>query len=578
MPVTRLSFSGNKQIVSSRLEAAVRELPDPFDRDFNNRSELFIAVQEAERRIEALYHHEGYLFARIDSENIELAVPVDSAQGYAVRFEIAEGLRYTLHSIVLTGLQRLDSAAVRARMQSSEGRVLGEAVLKSDIDDILKAYSRQGLPFARIDISAIDLDTVNNEPGLTLRLAVHEGKAARIDRIVIEGNTSTDREVIMRELRIPIGSVYDPVEVERARSRLERLGYFENIADPDIYLLNDSSIALVVRVKEANTSEVDGVLGYNPGRTAGESGYLSGLLELSFRNISGSARDAMLHYARENQLSQQLEVRYLEPWLFGYPLDMTLDYAQRQQDSSFTRTKAEGAFTLAMKEDLSIAVSAAIERVIPTDLPNYPFTAYDSRSLSTGISGSFDSRDNADAPRSGVRALLGASYARKTLNGPARFLDSTTPVSQALHSLAVDAAGYHTLFGTQLVGVLAIHGRSIATSDGLLDESDMFRLGGVRSIRGYREAELLASRYAYGSVEVRVMTERRSFFFGFLDGGVHVKDSSISSREEQVHYPVSYGLGTQLESPLGLITVSIALPKGEPIDQAKLHFGLVKQF
>jgi outer membrane protein assembly factor BamA len=231
-----------------------------------------------------------------------------------------------------------------------------------------------------------------------------------------------------------------------------------------------------------------------------------------------------------------------------------------------------------MKEDLSIAVSGAIERVIPTDLPNYPFIAYDSRSLVTGLSGSFDSRDNADAPRSGVRAVLGATYARKTINGPQRFIDSTTPISQALHSLAVDAAAYHTLFGTSLVGMLAIHGRSIATSDGLLDESDMFRLGGFRSIRGYREGELLASRYGYGSAEVRVRTDRRSFFFGFLDGGVLVKDSSISSREEQVHYPVSYGLGTQLESPLGLITVSIALPNGEPVDQAKLHFGLVKQF
>jgi outer membrane protein assembly factor BamA len=259
-------------------------------------------------------------------------------------------------------------------------------------------------------------------------------------------------------------------------------------------------------------------------------------------------------------------------------LNLGLSYSQRQQDTSFTRTAIGGQLILAMKEDLSLSLSAASERVIPTDLPNYPFIAYDSRSIVTGLTGRFDSRDDPYAPRSGIRAELGASYARKTINGPARFIDSTTPISQGLQTIVLDAAGYHEILTPRMIGVLALHAGSISASQGLLDQSDLFRLGGFGSIRGYRDAELLASRFGYGTTEIRFMTGRQSFLFSFLDAGVLVKDSTKLAPTEQVQYPLSYGLGIQLESPLGLLSVSIALAKGEPFDQAKFHFGLVKQF
>jgi hypothetical protein len=41
---------------------------------------------------------------------------------------------------------------------------------------------------------------------------------------------------------------------------------------------------------------------------------------------------------------------------------------------------------------------------------------------------------------------------------------------------------------------------------------------------------------------------------------------------------MSYGMGAQVESPLGILAVSIGLAKAEPISQAIFAFGLVKQF
>jgi outer membrane protein assembly factor BamA len=552
--------------------------PEILNRDFSSRSDLLIAVQQAQTRIEERYHREGYLFAGFDSTSIELAVPVDSSQGYEVRFWLREGLQYRIRSIPITGVSSFGLSTIQDELRLKPGDILDEAALKEDITSILRRYAEHGLPFAKVSIASIAVDTLDGAGGLSISLNVDEGRPAHVSKIVIEGNTSTSRDVIVRELRIAPGSLYDPEEIERGRSRLERLGYFEVVEEPDLYLLSDTAVALVIRVKEANTSRIDGVLGYNPPKTASESGYISGLVELGFGNISGSGRDASLHYARENELSQDLEVSYLEPWLFSYPINLGLAYSQRQQDTSYTQSSIRGQLTFAMNEDLSLAVSLALDRVVPTDLPNYAFSAYDSRSLSTGLIGQFDTRDNRYAPRSGVLAVLGATYSQKSINGPARFIDSTTPVSQGLRTITLDAAAHHTLFSTRIVGVFAIHARSISTGSGLLDESDLFRVGGYNSIRGYREAELRASRFGYATSELRFMTGRLSFLFGFLEGGMLVRDSTKLNPSEQVQYPLSYGLGLQLESPLGLMSVSVALAKGEPFDQAKFHFGLVKQF
>ena len=174
--------------------------------------------------------------------------------------------------------------------------------------------------------------------------------------------------------------------------------------------------------------------------------------------------------------------------------------------------------------------------------------------------------------------MLGTSYAVKSIYGPARFIDSTTPSSLGIHTLMLDATVFHQLFTERIIAMLAGHARSRISYGGELDQSDLFRVGGFYTIRGFRESELLASRLAYGNLEIRFMMSRFSYLFVFLDGGYLVKDVTKGDEVEQASNPLSYGLGAQVESPLGVLAVSLGVPRGEPFDQAKIHFGIVKQF
>ncbi len=580
-PIAKLEFQGNNRLSTSLLLDAVASGNDnPLARNIGTASELLLAVQRIEDKARASYIHEGFLQAAIDSFQSRLVNPVDSSKGFQLTLFITEGAPYHVRSVAITGSSLLPEQELLSAMETAPSGILDEAVLKSDISTLLLRYDHLGYPLASIAIKSItpSIDSAKQEGHLDIRLHVDEGKRARIGKILITGNTSTSSDVITRELRLPIGSYYDEDALTAAKARADRLGFFESIAQPEVILQNDSIVAIVFTVKEASTSTIDGILGYNPPRNNLEPGYLSGLVDLGFRNISGTGRNASLHYDRTTPSSQTLEVHYLEPWLFGYPLNAALGFIQRQQDSTFTRTMGTGDLSLIVTEDLKLIGNLSIDRVVPNNQLEMAFSVYDSRTVSTGLSARVDTRDDALAPRIGVLGIFGASYGVKDIYGPAGFLDSTTPASITLRTLSLDFSGYHTLFSPVLVGAIGLHARSVSANAGQLDQSDLCRIGGNFSIRGYREEELLASRYAYSNLEVRLMAGHHSFFFAFTDVGYTFRDSTKSNPVEQVLYPLSYGIGAQVESTLGVLSVSIGLARGEPVDQAKFHFGLIKEF
>ena len=79
---------------------------------------------------------------------------------------------------------------------------------------------------------------------------------------------------------------------------------------------------MLINVKEKNTNNFDGIIGYIPPRTEDEKGYVTGLVNVTLRNIFGTGRAAAVRWQKLDRNSQELELKYLEPWLFGYPFNL----------------------------------------------------------------------------------------------------------------------------------------------------------------------------------------------------------------------------------------------------------------
>jgi outer membrane protein insertion porin family len=125
--------------------------------------------------------------------------------------------------------------------------------------------------------------------------------------------------------------------------------------------------------------------------------------------------------------------------------------------------------------------------------------------------------------------------------------------------------------------MLGLHGREMRGTS--FEESDLFRLGGTNSLRGYRENQFLGSRVLWSNLEYRLLLTRRTFAFIFYDTGYYQrKEEPEKLIEKQEAFNMGYGLGLNVETGIGVLAVSFALAKGDSFSEGKIHFGLINEF
>ncbi len=525
-------------------------------------------------RIRDNYRRSGRLAAEImhqvrfsnDSANVD------------IELTIAEGRQTVVGSMILRGNQQIFSEDILALFDLKSGVPLEESILEKDIDGMLARYERLGYPFARCKLEQLTHRMGEENDTLDILIAIDEGQRVTIDEIKIEGNKETEPSVIVRETRIDSGEVFNPVKVDAIKSRLKRLNIFADVGDPELYERRDKN-GLLIKVQEGSTNTFDGVIGYVPGATADQSGYLTGLVSISMRNLFGTGRKLSFRWAREDRSSQELGVRYLEPWIFNVPANIGGGFLQRQQDSTYVRRVLDFKAELMVSEELSISGLFNSESVIPSANDSSFSRVFESSIVTVGAELQYDTRDDALSPTSGARYRTEYQYGRKRLSRIPVSLQSQVESRNTLQRFTIDLDFYQSTFTRQVLAV-GVHGRELRTSQP--EEGEMFRFGGSRTLRGFRENQFVGSRLAWSNVEYRFLLARRSFLFGFLDGGYYflpgsaVRNSIIPKSDG---FKYGYGIGVQLETGLGVLGVSFALGSDNPsFSSATVHFGIINEF
>ena len=329
-----------------------------------------------------------------------------------------------------------------------------------------------------------------------------------------------------------------------------------------LYPLTDSTVGIELSLRETPSTVIDGVLGYNPAPTLLGKSYINGFLDLSFLNIGGTARQAAFRYQRLNPTSSQLQFQYLEPWIFSVPFDAAILLHRYDEDSLYVATHLEAMFSLHSFSSITLSAGAEYDIITPGALK-----VVNSSTIASGtLRFIFDNRDDPIAIQHGYRIILGASYGAKSITDSNNF-QQTSPI----RTLEADAEGAVSMGFARLVGVGLLSVKQVSSI--ALEQSDLFQVGGLATLRGYREAAFLASQFAIGKLELRYMLASRSYFGLFFDAGV-LERMAYRSLASTQWSPIGYGLTFLFETPIGYVQAAVALARGQNFDQAVLHFGL----
>lgn len=526
------------------------------------------------RTVRSRYKSEGFLLVKMD-EGVKTFN--EDSSSVELLINIKEGSKVIIGELDIEGNNKLTSKEIYSLFETKKGDVLRDYTLNNDIVELLRLYEKNGLPFATVTIKDISLYEENKIEKIKLSLTINENSKVVIDQVKIKGNEETKESVILREIKLPKDKTINIDFLANLKRRLERLNIFDSVEDPKIYSLkNKNKSGLLIEVKEGNTNTFDGILGYVPPATDEDKGYLTGLVNVSFRNLFGTGRKIEAKYQAEVRSTQELSFNYSEPYIFNLPVYTTLGFLQRIQDTTYTRRTFNLKGDVLFSDNFTVSGILGYERIIPSDSSKFFFKIADSQTFLTGLELKYDSRDNIYAPTRGILYTTAYSYGNKQVFNIQDLAGLGYQEKFIVQKYSIDLDLYLSFLKRQ---TLLLRGFAGEVRSDKLEDADFFRIGGNRNIRGYRDEQFLASRLAYGNIEPRYSVSRKSFVFGFYDFGYYFKpEDTANNIAEQQGFLFGYGFGIRLETQLGIIGVTYGLGKGDSFLDGKINFGLVTVF
>ena len=328
---------------------------------------------------------------------------------------------------------------------------------------------------------------------------------------------------------------------------------------------------------EARTGRFSGVIGYAPPTSELEDvPQLTGVIEAKETNILGTGRKASFLW--KSGLLRALRIGYVEPWAFGKPIEIGVEYSQLTQRNQFTDAESN-------ENAASLTAAARIRRLyegslgfsykrigLPTGDASLPTRALPSHSqimdvptseLQSGVKYGVtlgltrDSRDYFLNPTRGRLDHVAFEFSRGDFK---------------MRKLWVDLQGYLSTWRRQVISI-GLHGAMAWGNN--IPPTELFYLGGANTLRGYDEDWFFGPRRVYANLEYRFLVGRTSQFFVFTDVG------TVTQVDQPTVFDplrVGYGFGMRLESKGGLLRMDYGLAEGRSALEGKIHVNLGTSF
>ena len=440
--IQRLSFVGNRSFTERRLRNAIESA------QAGRLSTLFRADNFNEGRIardrqvlQDFYLSRGFVDAQVTAATTELTRERDGA---FVTYTIREGQQYRFGRVtVVSELPGIDAAPYQAALSDRTGALFTPQALENLIQQAEGVGTRAGERFLRAEPR---LERNERDGTIDVVLALIRGPRTFVERIDIQGNTTTEDQVIRRQFDIAEGDPLNPREIREAAARIEELGYFSEVSVSPVQGSAADQAVIDVQVEETTT----GSLGF--GLTFAQTDGVGGTLSYAEQNFLGRGQQLNLTLTTV-RAARTFDLTFTEPAVLGRDLafSVRLGLSQRtpstnaqfgsdvlQFSPSLTFPVSEyGRLTLRsqlMRDQITVTAPPAAP-ALDTIAPRLRQDAAVGRVLtgSVGIGYSFDTRDRGPDPDRGfvlrfnadvaggdrqwARATVMAGYEQRLLNG-----------------------------------------------------------------------------------------------------------------------------------------------------------------
>jgi outer membrane protein insertion porin family len=419
----RISFVGNKAFTDRRLRQILETKQAGFLRNLIQRDTYVAERLELDKKVLTdFYLSRGFIDFQVLDASAELSRERDAT---FVTFTVREGVAYDIGRVTtVSEVEGLDAAEFEAVQKIRSGQTYSPLLIDNNITRMETLALKKGLNFVRIEPRI-----TRNPQGqvVDVEFAIVRGERIFVERIDIEGNTTTLDQVIRRQFRTVEGDPFNPREIRQAAERIRALGFF---ADAQVNADQGSApdqVVVNVDVEEQPTGSLSFGLSYS---VASGTGVNVGFSETNFLG-RGQRLSLSVSTVADNQNSS---FSFTEPALLGRDLRFSIGGYYRTSESDFAAydTRNIGfstgiGFPLGEQSSLDLRLAVSEDK-----LDNYtgdsPIIADEVAqgalsTVSLGYSYEFDNRITGLNPKGGVLLRFGQDFAG--LGGDTEYIKTT---------------------------------------------------------------------------------------------------------------------------------------------------------
>lgn len=443
---------------------------------------------------------------------------------------------------------------------------------------ILDYYSNHGYPFTTLSLT--DLKIINGEIRATC--LINPNKQIVWDSMLTKGDAIIHPKYLENHLDIKPGEVFSEEKFEAISQMIAKLEFLSEIKPSELEFF-DETAKVHNYLKKQSANRFDGIVGFQNNKETDRL-ELTGEVNLDLVNSFHRGEHIRFNWRKLEENSQNLKIEFQYPYIFNSKLGTDFSFELLKQDSAYVNTKLRlglnfqqtGNSVLRLFYQLKSSNLISSKHFVDfTVLPEFA----DSKSNLLGFKYEYEKLDRKFNP------IKGWYWAFDVAGGENKLKKNINITEELYQDIDLKTKIFEGSLNIRSYIPLSLkfvyHWQVIAAWMERVNyfENDLYRLGGMKSIRGFNEDSFRASKYALTRQEFRFVPNRNTSIYLFYDMAWY--EQEIQNKKISDH-PMGYGFGFNFSTGSGLFTLNYALGKQDEqstdLKSAKIHFGFIAKF
>lgn len=460
-----------------------------------------------------------------------------------------------------------------------DNSVIDASVLKLVSDDVFDGYftlpfsaienslifinsktSEQGSPFSKLKLDNIQID--NNDLKADLIIDSKEQKRT-IDNIVIKGYEKFPKSYLKHYLKIKPNQTFNLNTIKQKTNLLNDLKFANQIKPPEVLFSKDST-TLYLYTEKAKSNAFDGFLGFGTNEDTNKLEF-DGYLNLNLTNNLNFGESFSLLYKSDENDQKTFRTDLTLPYLFKSPIGIDLRLQIFKKDSTFTTVNQSVKlhYQITPKHKVFTGVTSTTSNNLLSSVNLQNISYYDSNFFTLAYQFLKRQGNNLLFPIKSSLYLETGFGNREVENAKEKQSQYSIDAFK-IFNLNDKNSFYFRVNGANLI------------SDAYF-ENELFRFGGINSIRGFEENSLLATLFGVLNTEYRYQLNKSIFIHSITD--IAYFENKIANSKEKLF---GYGFGFGILTKAGLFKFNYANGKTDnqtfKFSKSKIHLSLITDF